>query len=107
MYVVHKLELKPGLNHYDLPLGTELLHVAMQCGAPMLWYKRPTIAPTRENRVLLLTGTGQEITEPPRNSEWKFVGTMLIEDQDFVFHVFELAQTQRGWAGAQVLGEGR
>lgn len=105
MYVVHKIELKHGLNHYDLPLGAELLHVAMQRGAAMLWYKRPTIAPTNENRVLLLTGTGQEITEPPRNSEWKFVGTMLTEN--FVFHVFELAQMRRGWAAEQVLGEGR
>ena len=107
MFVIHKLVLQPGLGHYSLPIGTEFLHAAIQRGHPMLWYKRPMIAPSMENRMLLLIGTGQEIEAPAPDQRWHFISTMLTEDQSFVFHVFELVHECVRVTGDQLAGEDR
>lgn len=81
--VVWKTELGPGQRLYNMPKGAELLSVAIQRGVPTLWFRCDPDAP-KESRNLLLIGTGQAF---PGN--WRFVGTMLTEDQNFVFHVFD------------------
>ena len=107
MYVIHKIRLQNGLGHYDLPFGSELLHVAFQHGLPTLWYKRPAIAPAMENRVLLLTATGHEFDTAPAGANWHFVGTMLAADQDVVFHVLELALEKGPPAVEHLIGGAR
>lgn len=90
MNVVHKAALTPGTNVLRLPLGTEFLSVAMQRGTPTLWYRRPVFPPTMEARAVYLTGTGHEFPE----DDYRFIGTMMTEDHNFVFHVFEIGQPE-------------
>lgn len=90
MNVIHKISLRADVNTCALPLGTEILHVAIQHGEPTMWYRRPVIPPTLENRNFLLVGTGYEFPE----GDYRFIGTMMSEDQDFVFHVFEIVDPQ-------------
>lgn len=83
--VIWKAVLAPGLNNYPLPKGAKLLSVAMQRGQPTLWFLCNPRETERETRMLLLTGTGHDFGAMP----FHFIGTMLTEDQAFVFHVLE------------------
>lgn len=87
---VHKILLGPGLMHYNLPKGAEILHAGMQRDAVTLWFKRSIDESELENRILLLTGTGHDIDDLPKGKTWKFISTLLSENQYFVYHVFEL-----------------
>jgi len=82
---IWKMELKPGVAAYDLPKGARILSVAFQRGAPQMWFMCNPSA-EHEKRIIVFTGTGHEIEEI---GEHKFVGTMMTEDQNFVFHVLE------------------
>lgn len=87
---VHKIELRPGLGHYSLPIDSELLLAGIQRGDAMLWYRRHVGTLAMEDRTILFVNTGREIADPPVGKIWKFISTMLTEDQSFVFHAFEL-----------------
>lgn len=91
--VVWKKELKPGEHTYSFPVPSTLLHVALQKGVAQVWFLCDPAEKVMKDRVLLLTGTGHEFDEHPR---YRFIGTMLTEDQNFVFHVFERMGLQ-GW----------
>lgn len=82
---VHKQALLPGVHYYPMPLGTQLLHVAMQNNIPCIWY-RCDPQYSIEQRQLLLVGTGFDIP----HGDYNFIGTMLTTDTRFVFHVFEV-----------------
>lgn len=83
--VVWKKELQPGLGRYELPRNAYAISVAMQHGRPQMWFVCDPDQKMAEVRWFLLTGTGH----PFDNESLRFVGTMLTEDQNFVFHVFE------------------
>lgn len=84
--VVWKLELRAGLNDYDLPQYAELLRVATQHGVPCLWFKCDPALYYKTKRRLLLTGTGHEFED----ARLVHVGTMFTDVAGtFVFHVFE------------------
>ena len=84
---VWKQELKPGVATYELPEGAQILSVAFQRGTPQMWYLcNPSPDHGQEDRVIVFTGTGHPLENVGAH---KFIGTMLTEDQNFVFHVFE------------------
>lgn len=85
--VIWKLILLPHINEYQMPVKSELLHVAFQHGVPHIWFRCCPDSP-KETRYLMFTGTGIPID----GGEYKFIGTLLTDDQNFVFHVFEVMQ---------------
>lgn len=78
----------------DMPRGASILSVGMQCETLRLG-KRETIrlwahiddAMPAEPRTFVVYGTGHQ-TRPPE--DLKFIGTVLMMDGDFVWHVFEV-----------------
>lgn len=82
---IWKQELKPGVETYLLPDGARILSVAFQRGTPQMWFMCDPSRPKAE-RIIVFTGTGHPMEDI---GEHKFIGTMLTDDQNFVFHVFE------------------
>lgn len=82
---VFKHSLEPGTQRIRMPKGAELLSVAMQHGTPQLYFLCDPAA-EKEDRIIVLTGTGHAIENVGKH---KFIGTMSTDDQNFVFHVFE------------------
>lgn len=83
--VIWKLEL-PVEDYVELrmPLGAEVLYIAVQHGKPMLWFlcdpdARPT---TRRFRV---AGTGH----PIEKDVGVYIGSFQLADGRLVFHVFD------------------
>ena len=91
MRTVHKVQLT---NKYDVlatttvpfnaPEGLTWLHVANQNDEICVWYEVDTSQPTGRY-VLHIVGTGQAIPERAT----RYVGTALMADGNFVFHVYE------------------
>lgn len=67
-----------------MPIGATLLSVHMQDGRPCIWAE---VNPTEKSypRMIEMFGTGQPIDGAAR----KFLGTILLAEGQFVFHVFE------------------
>lgn len=84
--VIHKIKLQPGLHSYRLTIGAKLLTAQFQRGVLRLWYDRPVGAIDYEDRMLLFIGTGHVF----QDENWKHIATAQTDDQQFVFHVFEL-----------------
>ena len=86
--VIWKQELLPGERIYKIPEGARILSVAIQRNTPQMWFLcDPKMPP--EERTVILVGTGQTFDLA---GTYDFVGTMLTEDQTFVFHVFALVR---------------
>lgn len=72
----------------DMPTGAEVLIVAVQHGAAMLWARVDTDQP-HETRRFRVAGTGH-----PR-ADGRYIGTLIMHGDHLVFHVFDLAGCDR------------
>lgn len=86
MYTVWKQELKAGEHLYSLPKDSRILSAAFQQGALQLWFLCDPYKAGKDDRQILVAGTGHEI---PSHGDLKHIATALTEDQAFVFHIFE------------------
>lgn len=67
-----------------VPKGTEPLSVMVQNGQPCLWCKVDrTESDCFTEITVQMAGTGQ-----PRNHLGKFISSFMLNDGEFVFHVF-------------------
>lgn len=82
---VWKYPLKgTGEQTIEMPSGSRILHIAMQHNRVRLWALVDPEMPM-VGRVLRIYGTGHEMPDVP-GFYW---GTFMVDDGDFVFHVFE------------------
>lgn len=89
MRVIHKLALaQQTIMTYELPAGADVRYVASQYGDDItLWYEFDE----SDERVLVrrtfaIVGTGhREVV-----NGWTFVGTAILREGQFVFHVYEV-----------------
>jgi hypothetical protein len=69
-----------------LPLGAQLLTVKLQHNVVCLWAMVDTSVIKTEMREIEMLLTGEEIELPYRRH---YLGTVLINNGEFVFHYFE------------------
>jgi hypothetical protein len=87
MKTVYKYSLgKQGRATVKIPEGAKVLHVAVQREDICLWALVDTEQPSVE-RTFTVYGTGHEAFEA---TDQNYVGTFLIDNGLFVFHVFEV-----------------
>ena len=67
----------------EIPAGAQILSVAIQFGAPVMWAKVDPEA-EKKTRSLFILATGAEVPDGVR-----FIGTLIFEDGGLVFHIFE------------------
>jgi len=85
MNVVRKLVLTPdGINHYRLPVDCQYLHVAQQGQNICLWYRVNCETDRTAMRRIFVYTTGVQFP-----AEYKFIGTVLYNSGELVFHVLE------------------
>lgn len=83
--VIHKATLTPtGEQIVQLPGDAQIMHAAMQHGFPTLWYHCDPDAP-KEPRTIRMALTGGEWVQNGR-----YLGTLLMADGAFVYHLFEV-----------------
>lgn len=86
MRTVHKYELTAVENKVSTHRGVRWLHVANQDERPVIWGEVDTDE-LPDERTLWLIGTGQEVPV------WlTYLGSALLADGEFVFHVYEQPQ---------------
>ena len=99
METIHKTQLRFGLRDYAIPADAEILSFAVQRGVPTIWYRtkiveiQPTpltvFTPPPTGRPILLIETGSVL---PEHMQWKFIGTVLLENDNYVLHAFEMGE---------------
>jgi hypothetical protein len=75
--------------HLEMPVGAEILTVALQHGAPQLWARVDPDAP-REMRLFRWAGTGHRLHERER----RYIGSIQMLTGALVFHLFECTDEQ-------------
>ena len=87
MLVIHKYAIPLNANFsLLLPEGTEILHLDSQYGKPVMWVlSRPTNPD--KIRKFLVRGTGHTIDRG--YDELEFLGTIKLEEETFILHLFE------------------
>lgn len=81
MRTIHKYNLSQGQT-FKLPVGSKLLHIAMQAGSICAWFEVDAVGETTEKRSFVIVGTGHMVPEGTSH-----VGTVL--DGIFVWHIYE------------------
>lgn len=79
---IYKFRLRSDLNNISMPMGAEILHVAVQHETICLW-ARVDMNAKPEIRTFSIIGTGHPC--PPD----KYIGTVLSPSQEFVWHILE------------------
>lgn len=74
-----------GRQTIELPHGARVLHVGVQRGVLNLWVEIDTSAVHADKRTFYVYGTGHDIA----HDVGLYIGTVLTEDQQYVWHVFE------------------
>lgn len=69
-----------------MPKGSEVLCVKLQYGKPQLWALVNTDEKRMEERTFRLAGTGHGI----REDSLLYVGTVVMENDSLVLHLFEI-----------------
>lgn len=87
MSAIHKHELKLGRYTYVLPEGAQILSVAFQRDVPFMWVLVDPDRP-RVPRNLFVAMTGEQV-DASDGRRYRFIGTSMTADHDFVIHVFE------------------
>lgn len=85
----YTLDIRDGAQNPSLPVGAEIVHVAMQVEKIRLW----AVVDIRQkisNRLFVVVATGQPI---------EFVGhyTGTVHDGIYVWHVFEVCKGKTIW----------
>lgn len=85
MKTIYKYPLNPADLYILMPIGAKILSVAQQDNQICLWAEVDNEAP--EGLVgFEVFGTGHEVPDNDR----EFIGTALINDGEFVFHVYKM-----------------
>lgn len=71
-----------------MPSGARVLSVAMQGANPFMWAETSPKA-RREKRRFRVCGTGHQM---PDDGPREFIGTILMQNDTLVFHVFEIKE---------------
>lgn len=74
-----------------MPKGAKILCLQTQDNTPCIWAQIEGNHPT-EPREFYITGTGHHMIDDPDINP-KYIGTYQQDDGMFVFHVFELQET--------------
>ena len=86
MFTIWKYPLSPReVQDLSMPDGAEILTVQTQKEQVCLWAKVDPQAP-KVIRTFGVFGTGWEIVT---TASMRYIGTVQLEDGDFVYHVFE------------------
>lgn len=80
----YPLEVKE-INEIEFPGPAEILSLHVQHNVPTMWVAVDTGGPSALRRFRIF-GTGELMDDPDK---YLYVGTVLTEDGDFVWHVFE------------------
>lgn len=72
-----------------LPGGSEVLRIDVQRGKPVLW---ALVEPERPLRSYFVEAV---MTGQPRQKDWGYLGTALLEGGDFVLHYFGVLLVSR------------
>lgn len=72
----------------NLPTGAEILSVNNQHGRLVLWAVVDTDVETTSSRIFAVYSTGEILHMYIKNT-MKFLGTVLFDDGDTVYHVYE------------------
>lgn len=97
MKTIHKFIIEPGgTRNISMPAGAEVLSVHVQRGEVCMWALVDTEA-RMVNRKFGVFGTGHTVDPCPQGdhlgpNRWHFLGTVLLENDSLVFHVFEARQ---------------
>lgn len=86
MRVIYKYKLEYGIVHLHLDPNAEILTVAAQGNALVLWAKVDSKSEVLMLRTFAIYATGEAIPHEPQTT--KYIGTVF--QGDFVWHVFEL-----------------
>lgn len=83
---IFKQKLQPNVGKHEIwcPEDTDILSVAVQDNAPTVWY-RCGFGPMSCKFTILLAETGRPA---PQRVLSKFLGTLLLDDGDYVLHAF-------------------
>lgn len=74
------------VTQLELPAGAQVLSAAMQNNLPHIWVLVEQDEDAKVTRHFMFVGTGHPIPEPVV----AFIGTVLMQDARWVFHVFEV-----------------
>ena len=97
MKTIYKFIIEPGgTRSIPMPAGAEVLSVHVQRGEVCMWALVETEA-RMEIRTFGVFGTGHTVDPCPRgdrwgHDSWHFLGTVLLENDALVFHIFEARQ---------------
>lgn len=86
MRTVYKYELEEGVNYIFLPCDYKVLSVQNQHNKIVLYCLVETLVKGISKVRFEVVGTGYEVRSNPYNS--KFIGTVMLDDGDLVYHVF-------------------
>lgn len=85
---IFKQVLQPNIGKHEIcvPEDADILSVEVQKNAPTVWYRCGFGGHTKKV-VILLAATGQPAPQPGLS---RFIGTLLLDEGDFVLHAFLL-----------------
>ena len=73
------------INIIEMPKGAEILCVKNQYNCPTLYAKVMPYYSEIELREFKMAHTGETILD-----EWKYIGTVLLDDGEYVLHIYEI-----------------
>jgi hypothetical protein len=87
MKVIWKHQFPPlaAGGEFKLPQGAKVLHFAEQHSQFCFWEIHEAGETETERRIFQIVGTGHEADVDPA----QHIGTCLVHDGDYVFHLFE------------------
>lgn len=96
MITIYKYKIQMSeLFWLKLPMGAEVIHVAVQHGEPMMWIRLDTALAVRET-LFGVFGTGHQMDVPDPQSADEInpmakaphLGSFMLHGGDLVFHLF-------------------
>lgn len=91
MRTIHKYIIRPNSNSISLPENAEVLCIKLQNNQPFIWVLLNDSEPVIE-RFFGLFVTGENIRGNFKIKD--YIGTVLMQQDSFVFHLFELYEHQ-------------
>lgn len=73
----------------DVPIGSKVVHCAVNNNHPTLWIELDADAPTNPQNIAIV-GTGHPIPDPPLGCVRTHLGTVLV--REFVWHFYSMGQ---------------
>lgn len=93
--VIWKYQLVSGMNRVSMPEQSRPLYVAAQHGKPTLWAQVDPTAPRRTRLIKAeMTGFDFSIAGEGSRAVAHYIGTLLLEGDNFVLHVYDHGDEQ-------------